>query len=390
MPILVAVLLLVPVLAQAATIRVPDHQPTIFAGLAVAVEGDTVEVACGTYYEHDLVLPPGVALVSESRSPSCVTIDAEQLGRVLLSSGGEAESRLEGLTLTRGHIGNDSGGGLHLRGVSLVMRNCHVLDNSCDGGGGGIRADETSLMITESLLSGNVASVGGGLGFTSGTLELSDSVVRDNWGSSHNSGSGGGLSAGGSSVSIVRCRIEDNNSGSVGTGGGAVIGGGNAFLSGNVFYHNSAGHCGAVAFTGDATVHIFANTFARNGGDVALAGLGSPTIEFENCLISRNWGAAMGFWGGWNGSVAFSCTDIQGNETDWSGPLEDQADINGNFSADPLFCDDPAGDLHLQWGSPCLPENSSGCGLVGALGFGGCNSVAIRDESWARVKGRYR
>jgi hypothetical protein len=56
---------------------------------------------------------------------------------------------------------------------------------------------------------------------------------------------------------------------------------------------------------------------------------------------------------------------------------------------DPVFCDPENGDVTLSPLSPCLPPNSLGCGLIGALGEG-CGVVSIRPESWSVIKSRYR
>ena len=70
--------------AWATTIHVPDDQTTIQAVIDAASMGDTVLVACGRYYEHDIEIPSGVCLVSETGQPDCVTIDAQLQGRVFL------------------------------------------------------------------------------------------------------------------------------------------------------------------------------------------------------------------------------------------------------------------------------------------------------------------
>ncbi|MFZ1947879.1 MAG: hypothetical protein WAW06_10080, partial [bacterium] len=65
--------------------------------------------------------------------------------------------------------------------------------------------------------------------------------------------------------------------------------------------------------------------------------------------------------------ATFRCSDIYGNWSDWQGKIAGLLGVSGNISRDPLFADRAAGDLRLSAGSPCLPE-STGCGLIGALG----------------------
>ncbi|HMB69057.1 MAG TPA: hypothetical protein VKU85_07085, partial [bacterium] len=53
LPVALPLLMLLPRTAGSATVRVPQDQPTVQAGLAAASAGDTVLVACGNYLEHD-------------------------------------------------------------------------------------------------------------------------------------------------------------------------------------------------------------------------------------------------------------------------------------------------------------------------------------------------
>ena len=86
--------------AGAATLAVPGDEPTIGRALARARPGDVVLVACGTYREHDLVLPAGVSLWSGALDPACATIDAGGRGRVLVCDGVDTTSSIVGFWIT--------------------------------------------------------------------------------------------------------------------------------------------------------------------------------------------------------------------------------------------------------------------------------------------------
>ena len=66
-----------------------------------------------------------------------------------------------------------------------------------------------------------------------------------------------------------------------------------------------------------------------------------------------------------------------------------QLGIQGNFSADPLFCNAGAGDYTLAEASPCAPENSPAeCGLIGAFPVACVNPIGVAVEAAPTITGR--
>ncbi len=61
--------------------------------------------------------------------------------------------------------------------------------------------------------------------------------------------------------------------------------------------------------------------------------------------------------------------------------------MQGNISADPLFCDPAAGDLRLQEGSPCAPGTE--CDLMGAWPVG-CDVTPAAETTWGAIKALFR
>jgi hypothetical protein len=95
----------------------------------------------------------------------------------------------------------------------------------------------------------------------------------------------------------------------------------------------------------------------------------------------------------YSSSATLSCSDVFGNEGgDFVGCIASQDTLDGNFSADPLFCDPVNDDLTLRPDSPCMPGNhpyGADCGLIGAM-ESGCGPISIESDSWGKVKERFR
>ena len=127
-----------------ATLSVPGDYATIGDAIAAAQSGDRIDIAAGTYFEHDLSIDKTINLAGETNpdgSPA-VTIDAQQQGRVFeLVGGGPPPGEpgliiMDNLIITGGAIDGD-GGGVSILNCSPILRNCRILENSCTGNGGG-------------------------------------------------------------------------------------------------------------------------------------------------------------------------------------------------------------------------------------------------------------
>jgi len=383
--------------AQAATIHVPADYPTIREGIDAANAGDVVEIACGTYFEHDIDLKPGIAVRSESGKPDCVVIDGQQQDGIFFIHVLSQSVVLEGLTIQNGNRGGYRGGGVWAGSGDLEIRNCVFTLNRARTGGA-VRVGSVNLLISDTTFQWNGASVawgggeGGGLSIVHGQAILSGCTFIGNQASRF----GGGVEVTGTgTASFNDCVFSNNGAGSA--GGAANVTGTSASFNRCLFDDNevrTGGLGGAIQSSGilDVEACTFVNNSAdTDGGGGALYLSGSATVA--NSLIAFN-GAGGSL--GCTYTPALSCCNIFGNGGgDWTACIADQLGLSGNFAADPLFCDVGAGDFHISASSPCAPENSPpGCGLIGAfpVGCAGVTSATVTwtSASWARVKARYR
>jgi hypothetical protein len=321
--------------------------PTIKTGVDSAALWDTVLVTCGTYYEHDIDMKSGVVLLSESGEADCVTIDAEYLHRVFMCAHCDSLTIIKGFTIARGnpYLGNPGSGGGMVIGASsgLVIENCTFVNNVTHYGGGVCCQDASPVFI--------------------------NCVFVDNYGISY----GGGINCG--YLSPLR-------------------------LEGCVFLNNRAGFGAGMYCTVSAAPVITNCTFYGNlayvdGGGIYSDMDAAPLLERSVIANSLGGGAIrceidFPLFG-----PTLNCCNLYGNVGgDWEGYIADQLGVDGNFSADPLFCDDAGGDLTLEECSPCLPGNHPqgyDCGVVvGAFGPGCECGSQTEPSTWGAIKAMYR
>jgi len=152
--------------ATATTIRVPADEPTIQAGLGAAAAGDTVLVACDTYYEHDILMKSGVFLLSETMEADCATIDAQRLGRVFICDSVDSLTTIAGFTITGGLAAgpqpDDCGGGMYCFNCSPTLLDVKFEANLATSGGGLCCYCCASPTLNACAFEGNVAEEDGG------------------------------------------------------------------------------------------------------------------------------------------------------------------------------------------------------------------------------------
>jgi hypothetical protein len=174
---------------------------------------------------------------------------------------------------------------------------------------------------------------------------------------------GGAVSCG---ASMVRDCLFVGNASELG-GGAITVGFGGAAVQGCTFVGNHL-HPGNVG--GAAIYSVHGVTTLRN--NVIAESWGATAVDrLANCA---------------NCTITSSCNVFWANaDGDWSGFTPDATDR----VIDPEFCDPGGGDYTVRSTSPCLPENSLGCGLIGAYGEG-CGVVSVEPTSFGRIKAAHR
>jgi len=269
------------------------------------------------------------------------------------------------------------GGGIFISEADVTMINCQINGHTDVESGGGIYvtngAGTANLSMQDTEIYENFVNSNGGGIYMGGTdiTMLRDSVHDNGFTASATFANGGGLYISAATVLLDSLTCQNNTAH---IGGGAVIDGSTtaqvmrSLFTGNV--SNFFG--GGIAFQNVTTGELLGNTVAFNsalnsGGGGIYVSNASPTIA--NNISAFNMGTTSNANGIHviNGTPVLTCNDVYGNDGDQYGGISDPTGTNGNISEDPLFCDIGAGNFNIDSTSPCAPDHSGGCGLIGAL-----------------------
>jgi len=282
--ILLILSFIIPSLLQANIIHVPGDSTTIQGGINGAADGDTVMVAPGSYYEHDIdFLGKTITVMGTDPEDSAVVaatvVDADSLGRVFyFHSNEDYMSILSGLTLRGGFA--DVGGGIYCYRSSPLISQNMIIDNSAIVRGGGIACDSSIVIIRENIIIRNQSDYGGGIScwLCSGNQFTLRNTISEN----RADFSGGGIQTM-NSYSFIANNIITGNSALTNNGGGIYCES-NSWLTvlNNVIAGNSAiEHGGGLTCIGNSYLNtwnlILWGNHAKEGKEIYISHLQGPS-----------------------------------------------------------------------------------------------------------------
>lgn len=354
--------------AQAATVRnVPSTYATIQAAIDASVNGDTVQIAAGTYTGagNTNIDTKGKAITVISTSgPATTIIDCKGTGRGFFIHTAEgAGTRISGLTIQNGkpqQTGStylDNGGGILIDGASPTLDNL-VLTGNQAGWGGGIAVmhsnyNDTTLTqpsIKGCTMTNNTAMNGGGLSANNALPTVQWLTIDSNY-ASH----GGGIFWGMGNTSLPagvlnNVIITHNDTDVYGIGGGISVEYGNLEVRNSLIAGNSAGQGG-----GGIAYHNYNGKFSISGSTVAgnKATKGNGLYFYAASGNQANIQNSI-FWNGGGELYDDMVSNPSTNVTTISySNISGGFTGTGNLNVDPLFKDAATGDYHLQFKSPC-------------------------------------
>ncbi|MCJ7459882.1 MAG: hypothetical protein MUP17_12980 [candidate division Zixibacteria bacterium] len=327
--LLVCVFILVSFPAQAKIIHVPSDLSTIQGGINGAVNGDTVLVAPGTYYEHINFYGKAILVKSEAGAESTIINKAYSGVPIATFSSGEGNnSILQGFTIQNAYNPDQRGGGIYCFNSSPTIRNNIVKGNWGRYGGGISCYYYSSPIIEKNRLIGNTS------GYHGGAIDCSNQ----------------------SSPTISRNLMIQNRS--------------NNYFGGAIFCNASS----------PLIVNNTIDSSIESVGSIYCYSFSSP--EVKNTIISN--GSSYGIIAVENSYPIITYCDVWNNA---SGNLYGIVPGIGCISTNPAFCDTTPDNYYLSNLSPCVGAGEGGTD-IGAFGVGCGRPRDVELTAGPNIEGR--
>ena len=359
-------------------INIPDDYSTIQEGINVAVNGDTVLVADGTYtgaFNRELTWDGNEKhlTIKSENGPEYSLIDCQNSGRAFsfIETNQDSTDRIEGFTLINGYISAGwevyGGGSICCYNASPIIINNIIRNNTVDeANGGAIFLYNSNSKVIGNNIKHNIATYsgfpgacsGGGIYINSGSVVIKDNTIKNNHTISidhESSAMGGGIFAYSAEVIIANNLIYNNGAHS---GGFGSIGGGislvyctneSKIINNTIFYNFAENGSGINCNRGQ----ISQNIIVYNTHDGLRCNWPTHTALIEHNNV---WGNQINY---------VNCSPEIGN-TSWGFNSNGTAcDSCFNISEDPFFVLNQNGDFFLSQieagqnaQSPCVNAGS--------------------------------
>jgi CSLREA domain-containing protein len=363
-----------------------------YGGCTAGSSADIITLPAGTY---TLTIPGGNEDSNETGDldiTSDLTINGAGAGTTKIQAGtiGYPNPSPNGIDRVIEILGIRS---ISISDITIANGNCLIPDTDCDGGGINIQSTTSTVVITDSIFSGNSADAGGGV-WNRGDLTIIDNVFSNNNASLVNNGHGGGiLNMPSATLDVTNSTFSDNFAAGVGgaihlngalsitnstfqgntslrQGGGiSIYNGGIHSVTNSTFSDNTAEDDGGGIYNYNGTLTVTNSTFSGNGatigGGINNADLG--TLHLKNTLLA-------------NSVSGVDCYNFDGDiiATNTNNLIETNGS-SGNMCGTPTVSADP--NLGLLTGSPAYFPLNTGSPAIDAGDDTVCAAAPVNNTS---------